>query len=668
MAATSQFFAPSGYGALQPETRYHCLRNDVRRGRVLFVNFFQARRGAQLTVISTSAYEDGLASGAIIPCGSMTNLPPWLAGLDGFNFDLYDDERRKAKRLHRDSVEARLAHIYPLVERSDEILGAADPVVEINSHARQCKPRQNETRLRTWFFCYLAFGYNIWALMPPYHGNGQWSRQDEERVKSKYGRRSVDRGASGYSCTSDMIRTLCDGYCKHAQPGRALTRIYALTITHSFGCRTQRLEDGSVGYFHPKGKPFPSMHQFRYWTNKKFGDEVQRTRFGEQRFRNRIQPNRGTYAQAVACLMEKVEADAYSTSDHPTCFNSERTGPKLFVVRLICVLSGMEIGIGFSHGSETGAAYRGALFCAAIGKSRYGAILGMEIDDEDWPCQGLPRADIPDRGPGGSDAVVSRMIGIVAITEFPPSHTPQSHATVESTHPHDIHLEGTPTYVRSALNAVQMAQREVRFLIARNRSSSAAHRMPLDALRADRLCSRLELWKYMSERGRNDAVQISFEDAVRTFLTKVTFSLENGYLWLKKLRYSSDALADALQWSGYRKQGVITFDGYVLDLCVRNAWVEMRGRLIEVEAQVPIRDDDRQLLIPLSDLDDYAQARLRARRRIEANRAPIESEAIEQSRKAYGVDPWASKRIMGRAKAKTPEALAEVRSMKHLKK
>jgi hypothetical protein len=172
----------------------------------------------------------------------------------------------------------------------------------------------------------------------------------------------------------------------------------------------------------------------------------------------------------------------------------------------------------------------------------------------------------------------------------------------------------------------------------------------------------------MSERGRNDAVQISFEDAVRAFLTKVTFSLENGYLWLKKLRYSSDALGDALQRSRYRKQGVITFDGYVLDLCVRNAWVEMRGRLIEVEAQVPIRDDDRQLLMPLSDLDDYAQARLRARRRIEANRAPTESEAIEQSREAFGVDPWSVQRIKGRAKAKTPEALAEVRSMKHLKK
>jgi hypothetical protein len=668
MPATNQFFAPEGYGELRKGVRYHCLRNDVRQGRVFLACFFTARPGSQLHVLTTAAYETALAHGMLVPCETMIYLPPWLSVLESMDLDLCDAERRKAVRRHRDMVEQRRAYLQPLMEGINEIFTADNPDLEINRYARRADRPQNETRLRLWFYVYLAFGQNLWALMAPFHLNGLWCRA--EKRGQKFGRPASEGGSHGYPCGTSMADAIEASFIKYAIPGRSMIEIYAMAMEHIFDCKTVVNEDGSTSYVQASGQPFPSENQFRYWCKKRIGGEaIQRTLYGEQRFRNRLQANQGRFSQAVANLAEKIEGDAYSTLEHPRGYTAGHVSPKLYVVRLICVTSGLGLGIGFAHGSETGAAYRGALFCAAVGKRRYGALFGIVISDEEWPSEGLSPCFIPDRGAGASEDVVARLRNVVTFVELPPSHTPQSHATVEAHHPRDVNIEGEPTYRTVNLDAVGLARREIYTLLAHNRSASAIDRMTVDMRRDKVLATPLGIWRYLAARGRSDEQPMSFEDAVRTLLTPASFDLVDGRLFLKKLAYGSNELSAALAARGYGKRWPATsLSGYVLDMCVRHAWVVVGRRLIQVDAQLPIRDDERQLYMSLTELEEYERAARNDRRRVDRNRPAARSAIMTKAREDLGVDPRASRRLKGRAKAKTPVAKRELSHMKRAPK
>ena len=88
------------------------------------------------------------------------------------------------------------------------------------------------------------------------------------------------------------------------------------------------------------------------------------------------------------------------TADHVcTGTNSYIEGsdlPALVVVTIRDVASGKKVGIGFSQGSETAAAYRMAQFCAAIGLEAFGALLGLKIKDR---AKGVSPHMVTDRGP-----------------------------------------------------------------------------------------------------------------------------------------------------------------------------------------------------------------------------------------------------------------------------
>jgi hypothetical protein len=658
------YTAPEGFGELSKGIVYHRIRNDRQIGLVYLASFKKEGRKAELTVLTREAYESGLVAQAIVPFGSNRSLPPWLSELEGMNLSLLDGRRHKMRRSHLDLVEKRLALIKPLVDSQQEIFSARDPIAAINRFARLATPKQNETRMRTWFLVYMAHGQNMWSLLPPYHLNGLWDRS--EKVNQKFGRKHKEGGRHGYSCNEAMIKRILNCFHRFCMPGRSMREIYACGMTHEFGCMTVREEGELVAYMHPEGLPFPSENQFRYWCQKRLGIEhIQRTLYGEQRFRNRLQLAEGSYARSVANLMEKVEGDAYSSKEHPTSFTTDKPSPKLFVVRLRCVASGPIVGIGFSHGSERSVAYRTALFCAAVDKREFCRLFGLDVAAERWTTEGLPMGFGPDRGAGGSQGLVDLLMEHTAIVELPPSHTPQSHATIEASHPRDVHIEGAPRHSVSALNAVGMARREIYEALLFNESSSAASRMTVDMVRKGIMPTPLGVWNYLNARGRSDAQPMAFDDAVRTFLSPVEFTLVDGQLNFKKMTYDSPALRQALRAARLGKGASTCLRGYAMEMCVRHTWVEVGCRLIEVDAHLPIRDDQRQLYLSLPELEEYEEGKRRARRQNDAGRAPARSAMIEESEKMIGPAAASSRTVRGRAKAKTPTAVREVNFLRH---
>src|SRR5690606_34014437 len=125
-----------------------------------------------------------------------------------------ESRRHSAKETYDQKVNKRFAAISDLVVRRDEILSCDDPDAFINAHAKSMCPVQNTVRLRLWFYTYIIFGHNKWALLPPLHRIGAWNRLDPAR-KNKLGSPSRKGKRYGYHSDAEMREKIIEGFIKY---------------------------------------------------------------------------------------------------------------------------------------------------------------------------------------------------------------------------------------------------------------------------------------------------------------------------------------------------------------------------------------------------------------------------------------------------------------------
>ena len=149
------------------------------------------------------------------------------------------------------------------------------------------------------------------------------------------------------------------------------------------------------------GDNVPTYDQYRYQVHKYYGlATVQRTLYGEVKFRRRFAAHKGSFPEGVSSLYEATEADAYVCEDRPRGYIDGAVLQALYVARSVDTASGMRLGIGFSFGGESSESYNAMLFCAAIPKVKFCSLFDIEIDEHEWPSAGLTPRYITDRGPG----------------------------------------------------------------------------------------------------------------------------------------------------------------------------------------------------------------------------------------------------------------------------
>lgn len=606
-----QLVAPDGFGQMEKDLRYCFLRNDAARKRVLLVRFEGddgTQPSAQLIALSHQQFDDAMVLGLIAIAESQVLLPPWLTDLDGLDLSKLDFPRANPKKSHASRVEERLMVIAPLLKEMESILGAEDPVREINRYARSMRPKQNETRVRVWFFTYLCFGRNIWSLLPPFHRSGHWNRLTHGR---KMGRPSIARGANyGYRADEEMIEAMIAGFLKFSGLGVTLRHVYDKTMIHLFKCKATADQHGSMRFSQPEGKPFPQYRQFQYRIHKEFGlESVQKTIYGETRHRTRLAASKGNFSAAVANLLERVEADAYYTDEKPRGYREGSSLSALCVVRVRDVLSGLLLGIGFAFGAEKHTAYRMAYFCAAVPKHYFGRLFGVSIENAEWPSIGLPGHCITDRGPGAKRNLIEDFERRFPISEITPSWSGQSKATIESSNPKSIKPEGQPSFFQSDLTPVELARREIYRLLKYNHTANMSGRFQPDPDMAFVMPTPIGLWRHYDGRLRTNAQPMSIPDAVRTFLSPTEFAVKNDGVWFNEQRYDSDELRKFGLLDRVTREGTAKIQGYLLDLCVRYIWVELDGQLLELEAQMRIRDDDEKLFMSLAEMVQWTETR-----------------------------------------------------------
>ncbi|MGY3258719.1 transposase [Pseudomonas chlororaphis] len=660
MMAGSRLIAPQGCGELVKGKEYHFLISDGGCNRVRLVEFDENGSSARLHTMTRLRFEAALEDGEIVETGSH-DYPPWLAAAAGIETKWRESSRISPKQSYEEKVDDRLMKIAELIPKSAEILASDDPEADINAHARAFKPRQNPARIRLWFFTYLVFGQTKWSLMPRLKECGKWDRT--ERTDKKLGRPSGHGQSHGYPITPDMKEKILDGFSKHKGVEKTKDDIYGDSLRNTFGCRTR---EGSAGkeFYHPGGEPFPSFTQFWNWVKKLTepaplakamkGPSAARAKSGDI----------GSFAQMVGNLNQLLEFDGYYPSEKISGIIEGAPLDSFCVVRAVCALSGAVVGIGFARDRENLEAYRMALFCIAVGKAKYCELFGIDIKPEEWPCLGLSSKMIFDRGPA-VHMNVSEAKEWLGRLEATPTHSGQSKATVESSHPRDKQFKDEPVYAHSGLNLVEMSRREIRRVIKDNETSDASGRMDGDMWLEGFSPTPLNIWKYHDALGRNHGINVSFEQAVREFLTPMPAVIRKGGVYFHGRKYNSKSLTNTGIFDRVAQNGVISVIAYSMTMCVRHIWIEVEGSLHELSFVYTASTRPGSGDISLEDLQFINESRLQAQAKRRNEKVAIEQHHYQEFEKETGKEWHAGVRMLGRP-AKSPEAQRDIDDQRRL--
>lgn len=598
---SNQLFAPEGWLNLAANIDYYLIANDPSSKFISLVHFDKSEN-AVLNQISRFDFEEGIRSKAIVRQIKPRSMPPWLSMFEGVHVaknasrqSNKNNERLLTKMAHRKQV------IKDAVNSINQILSSNDPLKELNKYARKHSPPQNETRFRNWVLIYLAFEKNDYALIPKFKNCGKWER--EKNAKVKQGAPLLSKGKRyGYKMTKEMAEISRTAFAEYSTNGKNMVEIYVETLRKKFHCYVNKTPNDLTT---TSKNPFPSFNQFKYAVDKHFGvRERQRILYGEARYRNKIAASKGRFSEEVAHLCEKIYADAHMIDERPKGFLHNSTMPPLYSVTSVDALSGMPLGVGFSFGGERNEGYKAMLFCMAISKKKFCSLFGIDIEDSEWPSQGLPPYLMIDRGPGAKNNLTEIVESKILIREIAPSWSGQSKATVETSHPKRIKLEGRPSHISSKLHPAQLAAAEILRILEYTSVTDVSDR--IDPLREmiDVYPTPLGIWNHYDQFYRNECVHVEFEEAVRYFLTKVSFTVKEDGLYLQSRIFNSNELIA----SGVFENKEAKVEGYILEMCVRFAWVELNGQLIEVNAMLRTRADDDELLMSYQELKEFSES------------------------------------------------------------
>lgn len=174
------------------------------------------------------------------------------------------------------------------------------------------------------------------------------------------------------------------------------------------------------------------------------------------------------------------------------------------------------------------------------------------------------------------------------------------------------------------------------------------------------ICSPYALARALDKEGLNDAIQIHFDTAVRSYLPEASYTLRDGGFWLHDRCYSCQELDDGDLYPSLSPGQSIPIKGYYLHLNLMWAWVEFRGRLYQLRQKLAVRLGEREMMLSMAELEKEAEIKrsLDSKQRRSSVAADLEAQARYEE--YTGVSWGDTSRVPGRPR-KTPEAAAEKR-------
>jgi hypothetical protein len=597
-------------------TRTHCVRliefvvrEPVRIGKTQRIE----RPPAEVILIEMGDeyFDVGLEQGLIILKPYQEPLPEWCEGIEKSN----RISSVKGKILNPDDLVLkhqtriiRTLNAYKeIIDNALEIIKLPNPFTYLNEFARNSNPQQNGKRLRCEFFAYILHKYDERIIGYQWQRIGKWPR--DGHLGKKAGVKSLGIG-NQYQFKSSDEKIQCDireAWKRWGIYGMSIKSIYRKLCAHIWKTKALSDEKGLKIQIRENGEPFLTYGQFRARIYSLFGQiNVREKLSGYAYVREEILPSTGKFSQSVISVGERTEADGYWVEEIVIGPDGKTPLPTLIVVRIVCTTSGMYLGIGFSLDGEKASAYRMALFCMAIRKSIFGRLIGLPIDDESWPSHGLCDDAVTDRGAGGGNkGKASQPVGNSAIHSMPPTGFGQGKATVESSHPRGIPMRDRPAHWVTSLSLIDLVRREVQATVSLNDARDMSGRLTPSMLSYIDRTTPLDIFTKLSSRGRNNLRPITFDQAVRSFLTPVELTVKPDGVYHRYQRYVSDDLfkLGILQVVTTTGQE-FKLQGFMLDMSTRYCFLDWHGELIELDGVLALREDDDQLFISLHQIEE----------------------------------------------------------------
>jgi hypothetical protein len=142
-----------------------------------------------------------------------------------------------------------------------------------------------------------------------------------------------------------------------------------------------------------------------------------------------------------------------------------------------------------------------------------------------------------------------------------------------------------------------------------NHVSDASGRLDDELVLAGVKPTPLAIFNYWDQRGRNSADSMRFHTAIREFLAVRPAAIRNDAVYFYGRKYRSAELVATGIFDRVAKEGVIKTTAYILTMCVRHIWIEVGGRLYELDFVRSQRTLEGTVDISLRDLQLYDQMR-----------------------------------------------------------
>ncbi len=601
----TQLCVDQAYKCFIPDIRYYYL-GPWNKKFAQFVFFFEKNRYQRVAYVGLDRTEfEALISPTLEIlriCDDQLHRPIWMSSCHDTNFaELEDTRRGKKVKDHESRIAAKIEKLGHALIDEKMILAADKPGTALNSYAVDASV--HPYRFESEFFSYILHGKDPWALMPRWHVNGTW---DREQKNKKFGRKALARH---YCFNFPLTKSIRDRIVSFARANknrfRTFVDFHAELLRREFRCIAINHPTGRK-YFSSQSEPFPSKNQAYRAAVEELTSEEYAVLFGKtKRRRAKKQYNDGNFTEQFSCNLEAIEWDAFVINEVMRSFISEQPTTKVVVARITCSTTTCVVGIGFSVGGERREAYRAALYSMIAPRDYLEKIYGLDEGSlQSWVSGGMSAFTTSDRGAAAWDLMIKDIEAEFPLQTIAPSQEPLSKALSESSHPRtpDASLDGI--YLETVLTVAGVIKRELLRAARENESGSIGNR-PSDAIVAEMHAMGLPaspdgLWEYNRRKGRNAGhSDMSHATAIRTFWEPITVILcRDGVLHCES-PYGSDQFRNSgvmeLLATGQRTE----LQAYALSCAVGYLHVEVAGKLIEVTRVHRMR-------LPK---EDYAQTR-----------------------------------------------------------
>lgn len=665
MQIGTKLIAPNGYLDLPTDREFYFLLNCTAARRALLAIFERGKKewDAHLVVLKQQHFERGILSGELRAATPQPSMPPHLEGLEGI--DLWDVDTRRvgSKKSNIFRAQERLLAIVDYVDAWPAIVQADAPEFALNQMARE--RGQTPRRVRHWLLTYLCFGRSELSLYPAFGRIGHYDRASTPGSKP-YGRltRNPDL-APPRRLTQRDIDLIGKSYANLARNGQSLSKIYAEAMVKHFHATTEVLADGNRRLIAADGTPVPTLGAYRYHVNKLFGaSQIRTAKYGKNRARRQRQ-NHGSFRETTTDHMQIVECDGFYSLEKPCSYVTGKELDRLCVVRGVCVATSQLVGIGFSLGGEHSDAYRMMLFSMAIDKRVFCSLFGIEIEEGEWVGHGLPLQIVNDRGPGSTlhhrreMLGPNRKTGYLPLCEITPTGSGQSKALIESKHPKDLRMEEPNVYVKSEKTVTELVFSEIQRCLTQNESQLQDTGYNATFARRNVRPTPAALAADLVKVGRTAAQPVPFAEAVRQFLPSDAISLTRSGAKFRSITYRSHQLAEAV--STYPDKRVRKLKAYYLPLCLRHIWVELDGRLLQLDNESIFNGGPEDSNLSEKEAIELEERRGRNRQRQDLNRSAVIAQGMKNEQDRFG-RPYQAPRLTTRRSEQTPKASPAERS------